>query len=379
MSKVYESLKEVVHDSLQRNKNNLIPLARVKPSDASNLNEEIDKLEKLVTQKIGRLKTAIKQGEEIVNDESQRTEQTIVSLRVTVATLENKLKEAEETIRRKEFAREKMEESLTAKIDGLQNEVKTNEEALQDCETEISSLKSNRDVLSRQITDLESGIEQAKADTATEAKRNEQLTEAYGKNIVALETKLRAAEENVRKKDVSIKDLEQKLANGVQNFEKQLKNKEIFLAKQKREINDLKSQLETMKRGISEVSLFFKQAEALTGVDSQNCGTVKAGQPLNGVTSKSPALEMSVPPEAPKAIEVQSIVPANFFDLVTDELTKIMGPMASMIVRDHVAALSESIHKFPQLRAKELRDSLSKEILNDKLKTAFCEWFAKQL
>src|SRR5215467_4330804 len=177
MSKVYESLKEVVHDSLQRNKNNLIPLARVKPSDASNLNEEIDKLEKLVTQKIGRLKTAIKQGEEIVNDESQRTEQTIVSLRVTVATLENKLKEAEETIRRKEFAREKMEESLTAKIDGLQNEVKTNEEALQDCETEISSLKSNRDVLSRQITDLESGIEQAKADTAIEAKRNEQLTE----------------------------------------------------------------------------------------------------------------------------------------------------------------------------------------------------------
>src|SRR5438309_6687069 len=70
----------------------------------------------------------------------------------------------------------------------------------------------------------------------------------------------------------------------------------------------------------------------------------------------------------------QQAVPANFFDRVTHDLTQIMGPLAPMIVRDHVAALGESMEKFPESRVSELLEVLSKEILNENLKTRFRVW-----
>jgi hypothetical protein len=63
MSKVYESLRDVVHETLQRSKNNPIPFARVKHNDASSLNDEIADLEKIIVQKMSGLKTAVKHGE----------------------------------------------------------------------------------------------------------------------------------------------------------------------------------------------------------------------------------------------------------------------------------------------------------------------------
>jgi hypothetical protein len=54
-----------------------------------------------------------------------------------------------------------------------------------------------------------------------------------------------------------------------------------------------------------------------------------------------------------------------------------MGSIASLIVRDHVRALGESIEEFPQKRLTKLLDSLSKEISDDKLKADFCSRFAK--
>jgi hypothetical protein len=56
MSKVYESLKEVVHETLQRSKNNPIPLGRVNHNHASRLSREIGELEKVVVQKMAGLK-----------------------------------------------------------------------------------------------------------------------------------------------------------------------------------------------------------------------------------------------------------------------------------------------------------------------------------
>ena len=59
------------------------------------------------------------------------------------------------------------------------------------------------------------------------------------------------------------------------------------------------------------------------------------------------------------------------------ELTNVIGSIASLIVRDHVRALGESMEQFPQTRLTKLLESLSKEISDDKLKADFRERFGK--
>jgi hypothetical protein len=281
MSKVYESLKEVVHETLQRNKNNSIPLARTKHTDASSLSEEIDEIEKAIVGKMGGLKAIAKQREDVITKQTRQAESVIETLRENIATVETRLKEAEDTIRRKESAIQKMEESQTAKIHSLEDALKKNKETLQ-----------SRDA----------------------------------------------------------------------------------------EINDLKSQVQLLTRGVMEMSSFFKQAEALAAVDKQNGGTVVVSEPMNGVQEKPADTELKGPAvTSNRTHAAQQTVPPDFFDRVTHELTQIMGPMAPIIIRDKVASLGESMEKFPNSRVREIIEVLSKQILNENLKTRFRVCFAKHL
>src|ERR1700730_16648458 len=85
MSRVYESLKETLQ---QRNKSNPIPLARIKGSSALTVNDEMEDLEKIVLDRIGRLKAAVKEGEAVVTGEVQHAEQLIETLREKITALE---------------------------------------------------------------------------------------------------------------------------------------------------------------------------------------------------------------------------------------------------------------------------------------------------
>ena len=96
----------------------------------------------------------------------------------------------------------------------------------------------------------------------------------------------------------------------------------------------------------------MKQAEALATVEEQNSGTLAASEPLNGVedllagssskVTKNPAVTSNE-----QGNVAQQAVSPDFFDLMNRELTQIIGRQAPMIVRKHVAALSESMEKFP--------------------------------
>jgi hypothetical protein len=59
------------------------------------------------------------------------------------------------------------------------------------------------------------------------------------------------------------------------------------------------------------------------------------------------------------------------------ELINVIKPLASVIVRDHVAALGESIEKFPKPRLAELLHNLSQEISDENLKIGFRERLGK--
>jgi chromosome segregation ATPase len=373
MGKVYESLKEVV--KLQRSKNEPVALAGVKHTPTSSLGDEINEL----VHRINGLKAAVKHREEEIKKETQ---QVIQTLSEDFAVLETRLKDAEETVRRKESVSQKMEERLSAEIRALQNELNTEKETLQSRDQEISDLKSNVDARVKQITELEAAIKQANAQTAIEADRSAQLMERFNAKITALEAEIRDTREIIRSKETTITALEQNLAAKIQDFENKLRNKERLLADRDAEIKDLKAKLQVLTGKIQEMSSFLQQAEALATIGEQSSSAVAASEPLNGANEKSAASSVTfkvagITSNDQTNVPQQTVAP-EFFDLMSQELQMILGPQAAIIVGEHVAALGESMQKFPKSRLAELLEILSKEIVNEPLRISFRKWFVKQ-
>lgn len=74
---------------------------------------------------------------------------------------------------------------------------------------------------------------------------------------------------------------------------------------------------------------------------------------------------------SPSAESDTETVPAGFFDRLISELTDAIGPMASIIVREQIASLGESIDAFPKTRLEDLIEIVSNEIFNESLKSRF--------
>jgi polysaccharide biosynthesis transport protein len=72
-------------------------------------------------------------------------------------------------------------------------------------------------------------------------------------------------------------------------------------------------------------------------------------------------------------------VPREFFDHMTSELCEAAGPMASLIIRDRIALLGESLESFPKSRLKELVELICAEILNQTLKRNFQQTMSSEI
>jgi len=373
MGKVYESLKEVV--KLQRSKNDSVALPGAKPTDASSLDVEIGEL----VQRITGLRAAVSHREEEIKKETQ---QVIQTLSEDFAILETKLRDAEETARRKESVSQKMEERLYAEIHTLQNELNREKQTLQSRDNDIKDLKSNMEIFAKQATESERAIKQAKADAMLEASRTEQLTESLNRKIAALDANISDMKEIIRSKEATINALEQELGTAIRDFENQLRNKEELLAGRDAEINDLKSKLQVLTGKIQGMASFLKQAEALAIVEGQNGSMLATSEPLDGVKKKPPESRFKVKVPAATSNEqtnvAQKTVSPDFFDLMNQELTVIMGHQASVIVRERVAALGESMQEFPKSRLAELLEILSKDVVDEPSRIGFRKWFVKQ-
>ena len=374
MSKVYESLKEAMQETLQRSNVNSNPLARVKGTNALTLNNEMEELERIVADRIARLKAAVTEGEAVVAGETQHAEQVIRTLTANITALEDKLRQTEDTVRQNDLASQRMEESITRKIQDLQREIKKKEKSLASRGNEVKNLKSEIDALKKQVTQLQQAIQQAKEEAASEAKRVEHLTEASKTKIAALELQLRKTEEIVHGKDSAIKGLEQNLTGKIQDLESQVRSKEKLLVDRDKQVNDLNSQVQVLTKRIKSMSSFFRQVEALAALETQDIGTVlQYGQGKNEQENTDTSQIKGPKIMSNKTDTPQETLSPEFFDRVTDELTQVIGPMASMILRDHVKALDESMEKFPKTRVTELLKTLSEEMPDQNVKNSFCE------
>lgn len=56
---------------------------------------------------------------------------------------------------------------------------------------------------------------------------------------------------------------------------------------------------------------------------------------------------------------------------LTSELTEAMGPMAPIVVRNHLAAVLDSSEMLPKTSFEKLVELVSAEILNDALRAGF--------
>lgn len=372
MSGVYESLKLRVQDTLQRGKT---PLVRVKSSSALSLNGEMEELERIVAARLGKIKAAVKEGEAVVADEAEQTNQLVESLKVRIAVLEAKAKETEETIKRNDFSRQQVEESLTAKNQDLQNDAKKKAEALEARGKEINDLKSTIDGKVKQIGELESGIEKAKQEAANVAKRAEDLAESSQAKAAALESQLNETKDLARQKDSTIEGIEQKLVAKIKEFESVVRDKEKVLAWREAEITDLKTQLQVLKKGIGEMSSFFRQAEVLPGIKGQDVSTVVLDEGANGQEEQPLNAQSEVAEVTPVVADATpEIVSPDLFQRIARELAEVTGVMsalASVIVSQQVVALGESMEKFPKTRLPELLENLAKEMSDERQQSAF--------
>ena len=398
MGKVYQSVREVVQGTLHRRKPDITVSAQAKGNDGS-LNDAMEELEKIFVDGIGRLKAAVSDDQAVVASEAQHTEQVIEGLKADIAVLEAKLRETEDTVHRKDVASQKMEETLRTEIRDLQSVVKKKEEALESRDSEVNDLKSKTDVLVERVTHLELAIQQAKGEAASEAQHAEQVIEGLKANIAVLEAKLRETEDAVHRKDVASQKTEETLRTEIRDLQSVVKKKEEALESRDSEVNDLKSKTDVLVERVTHLELAIQQAKGETASEAQ-----RAEQVIEGLKVKIATLEaqltqteqIGVAGEQLKTGEEKPAIPhfqpAGVTSIVTEaaretvspdvfdrmiaefsELTNVIGSIASLIVRDHVRALGESMEEFPQTRLAQLLESLSKEISDDKLKADFRE------
>ena len=401
MNPGYESLKEIVQKTLQSKSS---PMVRVKSCTTSGINDELDELEKSVLDCIGRLRAAVKDGESVVTSEGEHTERVIDGLRANIGSLEGKVRETEDTVRRKDSASQRLENNLNAKINELQSEVHGKDATLENQTAELKSLKSKADHLAEQVTVLEQMVKSKEAEAVNDVQRIDLLNESFGAKIFTVETQLKESEEAVRRKEAAIKGFEQDLNTKIKDLELQEKSKEKLVAERDKQIGDLKSEVALLTKGIREMSSFFKQAETLMGIQARdiladlesphdaNCAAAKTSKPApieekpEATATEKPAAGKTTAPQtvvlraapvspvtAKPAEPFHDVLTREFFDSMTMELNELMGPMATVIVHDHVASLKESIEKFPKARAAELVELVIGEISDEKEKSKFRE------
>jgi peptidoglycan hydrolase CwlO-like protein len=151
------TIRGIMQKTLHHNKANPTPtpIARVQTNTASSLNDEMEELEKTVVESIGRLKAAVKDGEAVVAEEGEHTQQVIESLRANIAVLEAKVTETEETVRRIDSASQSMEKSLTGKIATLAVQLSDAEKIVREKE---STIKAREQDFAAKIQDLETQL-----------------------------------------------------------------------------------------------------------------------------------------------------------------------------------------------------------------------------
>ncbi len=311
-------------------------------NEIKDLKSKLDLQAKQVTQ----LEQALTAAKAEVVSQAVRSEQKTANSKAMIAALEGQVKEAREIIRDKDSTITGLQSQL-AKMQELENQIRTKEKDLAGRNMEVNDLRSEVTTLMRGIKEMSSFFKQAEAfannrpenmladlpprntgmvDSASQAKKNE--ANPAGSEPVALAV----------------------ISNGT---------------------NGTDAQMKTGK----ETQAGFQSTPPPVTVQltaAQMISTVDRGKQAETNPAGSEPVGLSLTPNITDGSR-EEIVPRSFFDSMTRELSEAFGPMAPVILRDHVKAVGESMEKFPKKRVTELIDNVSKEIANETIKKSFRE------
>ncbi len=353
-------------------------------SDVQNLKSKTD----VLVQQLSELESAVEQTKGEAARETQHAEEVTETLKANISALEVRVKETEDAVHQKEIASREIEESLSTEIRDLRIIATTKEEALTSRESEVQDLKSKTDALVERVTDLESALEQAKGQAANEAQHAEEVIAGLKAKIVTLQGQLsqpdlhaREAQKNGTKDNKSqpLTDVQRQGTDSVVP-DKQMKPAE-------------ENPRPGLVRGFGVKPLIMEAGfqpvphEAVDHMIAQfgelqkKATNTVIGENRLKTAEENPASVQFQAPEVTASVAeaARETVSHETFDRIATEFSEranVIPRIASLIVRDHVRALGESINEFPKTRLTTLLESLSKEIPDDKLKLDFCERLA---
>lgn len=316
---------------------------------------------------------------------------------------------------------EDVKESLTGKIHELEERIKERERLIGVRATEVRELRTKLDILTTEMTQKEARLKEAEAVAAREVRQSKELKESLTAKLNDLETRSREKDKMLEVRGTEVRELRSKLdhvtnemaqtestlkeaaalatreaqeaksakeslMSRMDQLERQAKAKEELLEKREVELKDLRTRTQTLMNRITRMESLFKAAEALVASEGTEGGEVSArsaGPEPKGDGGQSPisntqrAEPVSEQP-SPAKVAPETVSPL-FFDRMVRVLTEAMGPMASLVVRDQIAALDESSEAFPKERLRELVDAVSKEVSDESLRLRFRQQMAEEI
>jgi hypothetical protein len=352
MGRVYELVRDVVQGTLTQTTPNATVSRQAAGNEAS-LPDTIEELDKIFADGIHKLKAAVNDNQAVALSKTKQAEEVIEGLKANIIVLEARVRETEDTVHSQNIAGKKTEESLRSEIDNLQRALKEKEEALQSRTSEVNDLRSKIDVMAEQISQSELVVRKARKEAASKVQEAEQVIEGLKANIMVLEATLKAQlsepEQIVGPTDSSTKELEQERDPAI----------------------DLNGQHQPQRNGMEVM------AEAFANLQSQAMTKVVGGESGEAVEEKSSTFQSAEITALLTEAPGETVSPAVFVGIIAEfsKFANVIETIASLIVRDHVKTLGESMEKFPPKRLPELLESLSNEISHNECETAFRERF----
>jgi general secretion pathway protein A len=80
-----------------------------------------------------------------------------------------------------------------------------------------------------------------------------------------------------------------------------------------------------------------------------------------------------------KSVHLTAFVPANFLNVLAAALTDAMGPMSKIVLREQIKSLGESSERFPHAKVEMLLESVSREILDERMRAHFRHQMLQQI
>jgi predicted regulator of Ras-like GTPase activity (Roadblock/LC7/MglB family) len=134
----------------------------------------------------------------------------------------------------------------------------------------------------------------------------------------------------------------------------------------------------TRRRRVNELDLLYREGRIIVKSLGESCLGILCVRniniPLLNLTANLAARELKKRLKASSPAEKvppELTVDETFFAQMEHELTKVMGPVATLIIDDEMAALGAAKDSFPRDRVAELVEKISSEITDEGKRASF--------